>query len=107
MRDFAQWYSFYPRKMARGDAEKAYEQQLKKGYTHEELLDGLNGYNVLLRKDGTERKFIPYPASWLRSQRWLDEDIQPQAILSPEEIETNKDRADKLFRRGIYAERHE
>ncbi len=100
--NFHQWYSIYPRKIARGDAEKAYNQQLKKGYTHDELLAGLNGYNALIRKDGTDRKFVPYPATWLRSQRWLDEDIQPQPILSPEEIEANKDRADRLLRRGAY-----
>lgn len=100
--EFCAWYSFYPRKIARGEAEKAYNQQVKKGYTHDELLAGLNGYNALIRKEGTDRKFIPYPATWLRSQRWLDDDIQPQTILSPEELEAAKDRADRLLKRNAY-----
>lgn len=104
MSDFFQWYSFYPRKIARGEAEKAYNQQLKKGYNPQELLAGLNGYNSLIKREGTKNKFIPHPATWLRSQRWLDEDVILQNLPSPEEIEANKDRADRLFRRGKYAE---
>lgn len=99
---FSQWYAFYPRKIARGDAEKAYAQQIKKGYTHEEMLTGLNGYNALIAKEKTAKNFIPYPGTWLRAQRWLDEDVQPVPTLTPEQIAANKDRADRLLRRGAY-----
>ena len=102
MNDFDQWYSFYPRKIARGEAQKAYAQQIKKGYNPQELLAGVQSYAALVRKEGTAKHFIPHPATWLRAERWLDEDLQPQTILSPEELAAAKDRADRLLKRGIY-----
>ena len=100
--DFDQFYSFYPRKIARGEAEKAYAQQLKKGYDPKDLLAGAQCYAALVLKEKTAAKFIPHPATWLRAERWLDEDLKPQPILSPDQIASNKDRADRLFRRGQY-----
>lgn len=105
MDDFDQWYSAYPRKIARGRAEKAYNQMIKAGVTHSELLIGARAYAAKVAKK--DKEFIPYPATWLHDKSWLDEDLQPQAILSPEEIEANKDRADKLMRRGIYAPKYQ
>lgn len=36
-------------------------------------------FTALCRAEGTEPQFIPYPATWLNGERWLDEDDQPPA----------------------------
>lgn len=90
MSDFYDWYAQYPRKVARQDAQKAYEQQRKMGYTAEIMLAGAKMYAALVAQKNIETKFIPFPASWLRAGRWLDDDLKPlqtleeiQAIIDP------------------------
>ena len=101
---FQQWFSFYPKKLAKGEAFLAYRQQIKAGHSPEDLLTGCQAFAALCRKEKTDKKFIPHPATWLRAQRWLDENLQPEPILTPDQISANKDRADRLLRRGKYAD---
>lgn len=71
MKTFADFYREYPRKKARGDAEKAWNQALKKGYSPEEIMDGLaRNFADLSRRDP---QFVPYPATWLRAESFFDE----------------------------------
>ncbi|HVZ60652.1 MAG TPA: hypothetical protein VG892_07685 [Terriglobales bacterium] len=102
--DFESWYKHYPRKIGRGDAEKAYNQQIKKGFDPNDILRGVIAYAASAKS--LDKNWIPYPATWLRAQRWLDEDIQEVIALTPEQIEINKDRADRLFHRGRYAQKY-
>lgn len=68
---FADFYQTFPRKKARGDAEKAWSQALKKGYSPEEIMAGLQrNLQDLCRRDP---QFCPYPASWLRAESFFDE----------------------------------
>jgi hypothetical protein len=69
---FDEWYSLYPRKEARRAAEKAYWAALKRA-TAEEIRDGLKRSMIKWKMDGTERRYIPLPASWLNANRWMDE----------------------------------
>ena len=75
--EFEAWYEIYPRKVARGDAERAYAQQRRKGYTADEVKGPLETYAARVRIEQKEKEFLPYPATWLRSQRYLDSDLQP------------------------------
>lgn len=71
MTTFEEWYSLYPRKKARGDAEKAWTQAIKKGHDPEEIMAGLmRNLADLQRRDP---QFIPYPATWLRAESFFDE----------------------------------
>lgn len=70
---FDEFYALYPRKEARGKAEPAYKKAIKEGAIHEEIIRGLKSFNEKIRKDGTERRFIALPASWLNAERWKDE----------------------------------
>ncbi len=75
---FMAFYSNYPRKVARGTAEKAWRKlsrQDKKlaiefvsGKKYQDLMQ-------LEKKEGRVR-FIPYPASWIGSKGWLDEPVE-------------------------------
>jgi DNA-binding transcriptional regulator YhcF (GntR family) len=69
---FEDFYEIYPRKQARGKAEPAYKKAIKKGATHEEIIRGLKAYNEEIRKNGTERKYISLPSSWLNARMWED-----------------------------------
>lgn len=78
---FTEWWDKWPKKVAKFDAEKAYNQQLKKGYTDDELLAGVCAFNQLVLQRRLTGAFnpIPYPASWLRGQRWTDDELRPFA----------------------------
>jgi hypothetical protein len=66
------WKS-YPRKAAKGDARKAWLQTAKIRPETGELLQVIEQHKQTEQwlRDGGQ--FIPYPASWLRAERWEDE----------------------------------
>lgn len=65
--DFDEFWAAYPRKVGKGQAERAYATALRKA-DHAKIMAGLRAQHF----DGPER-FIPHPATWLNGQRWLDE----------------------------------
>ncbi|WP_141502299.1 hypothetical protein [Rhizobium sp. J15] len=71
MTTFAEFYKLYPRKKKPLDAEKAWGQMLKKGFTPDEIMQGLRRNLPDLQR--REAQFIPYPASWLRAGEWANE----------------------------------
>ena len=76
MNDFAAWYEIYPRKVSRKDAEKAWNQ-----LTPEQRFAAFESLPVHVRYwqvAGTSPEYLPYPASWLRGERWTDELEMPQ-----------------------------
>lgn len=98
---FESWYAVYPKKTARRDAEKAYGQQLKAGFTPQQLFGGVKAYASLMSSKGIDKQFIPHPATWLRGQRWLDEDLHPHREDTPLNLFTPTTwdgKADKLIR---------
>jgi len=70
--DFATWYDFYPRKVARGAALKAYRAALKKTDATA-LLVGVGVY----KKTKPEYAEWKHPATWLHGECWLDEERPP------------------------------
>lgn len=67
---FEEFWKRYPRKRAKGNALKAYTAALKK--THPEvILAGLESQLPIFA--GQEAQYVPYPATWLNAERWLDE----------------------------------
>lgn len=74
--DFDMFWAAYPRKVAKGEARKAFESALKKVHFH-----GIMAAIELQRRAGLhdgDPKFIPHPATWLRAERWSDEIIPRQ-----------------------------
>ena len=71
---FSQFWSAYPRKTAKGDAKRQWE----KASRHEPNLLALcltalawQRRQVQWTRDGGQ--YVPYPATWLRGERWADE----------------------------------
>ena len=64
---FDAWYAVYPRKQARGDAFKAWE-QVEGEEIADEILSKTKRYPF-----SKEKMYIPLPATFLRAWRWEDE----------------------------------
>lgn len=67
---FEEFYAAYPRRAARGDAVKAFCAALAK-VTPDVLIAGAKRYAVEVQ--GTETKYVKYPATWLNAQCWTDQ----------------------------------
>jgi hypothetical protein len=71
---FEKFWSVYPKKKNRGDAEKAFKKLNPDNELLQTILDAVEGAakgTDWLKNDG---QFIPYPATWLNAKGWLDGD---------------------------------
>lgn len=70
---FETFWSAYPKKKAKGDAQKAWAKIKANVELLSSILTALNvqALSEDWQKDGG--KFIPYPATWLNGRRWEDE----------------------------------
>ncbi len=68
---FEIWYETWPRKVGKGGARKAFSAALKKT-DFETLCRGRDRF--IQAAIGQDKNYIPYPATWLRGERWLDDD---------------------------------
>ncbi|MFL7901545.1 hypothetical protein ACJ41P_10460 [Azospirillum argentinense] len=67
---FSEWWQFVPRKVSKGQAEKAYRAAVK--HTDPaELLAGIKRFATDC--EGRDPQFVAHPATWLNGKRWLDE----------------------------------
>jgi hypothetical protein len=81
MTAFMDFWSLYPRKQAKKDAEKAWE-SLKCEPIAAQIVAGLKRQLHTF----TDPKYIPLPASWLRSGRWEDQlhiEVRPGTEKAP------------------------
>ena len=76
--EFDTWWQQVPRKKAKADARKAFKAARKKA-TLQQLVDGLEASMRQWQAEGRDVSKIPYPATWLRAESWLDEHDQWQA----------------------------
>ena len=68
---FESFWELYPKKVAKGAAIKAWFKL--KPTEHEEVIEALGNHLKYWKFKGTDKEFIPYPATWLNQMRWLDE----------------------------------
>lgn len=74
---FAEFWIAYPRKVSKGQAEKAFAKLNPDEHLLGTILAAVQRAKTRdgWRKDGGQ--FIPYPASWLNARGWEDEDLMP------------------------------
>ena len=70
--DFLYFWSEYPCKKAKLDALKAWRQTADLRPPIEEVIAAIAQQKNT--SDEWNRGFVPYPATWLRAGRWLDEE---------------------------------
>ena len=75
--DFETFWKIYPRRVAKKDAMKAW---LQMDHNYRRIaVAALANHVKFWKSRGTELQHIPYPASWLRGERWTDElEIPPE-----------------------------
>ena len=72
---FSEFYDAFPRREARRSAAKAYAAALKRA-SAEQIRAGAERYAA--QRQGQDQKFTKLPATWLNSDCWLDQPVQPQ-----------------------------
>lgn len=78
---FAEFWSAYPRKVAKPDAKKAFAQAVTSGKaTAEQIIAGAMRYAAA--KTGADPRYIKHPCGWLRDERWNDQPAEHQPIAS-------------------------
>jgi hypothetical protein len=72
---FAEWYSIYPKKKSPQDAKRAFAQVIGSGLIAlSDLMEKTRAFAATWAAEpAARRKFIPYPASWLRDGGYDDE----------------------------------
>lgn len=75
--DFDAWWSQYPRKTAKANAQRAWRKM--KPADRAAALEALGDHVRSWRLRGTATEYIPHPASWLNGRRWED-DLTPATV---------------------------
>lgn len=73
-RDFEAWWLLYPRRVAKGQARKAYL-KARSGADAAILAEGAKRYSAEV--SGKDPDFIKHPATWLNGECWSDERADP------------------------------
>jgi hypothetical protein len=69
--EFDKFWTAYPKKVAKQDALKAYA-ALRKSISLADIASALNGYNAVIKREQKDAKYIMYPATFLRNEKWKD-----------------------------------
>lgn len=72
---FERFYSAYPKKKSRGQAEKAFAKLNPDEQLLTEIVTGIE--RAMKSEDWQNPKYIPHPASWLNAKGWMD-DVQTE-----------------------------
>ena len=72
---FSEFWSVYPKKVAKADARKAFAAAMKRADV-DDIIAGARR----LRDDPNlpEKQYIPHPGKWLRGDQWEDEPLPPR-----------------------------
>lgn len=90
---FDDFWAVYPRKVAKGDARRAWQKAIRVA-SPEEIIAGAMRY---ARK--AEPPFICHPATWLNAERWADED-EPQVQIVDQQESRLRMMASMVKKRG-------
>lgn len=69
---FAEFWTAYPKKKSKGDAEKAWATLRPDEQLHNRLLQAIERAKTSADWQRESGQFIPYPATWLRAKGWED-----------------------------------
>ena len=81
MEGFESFWKAYPRRVGKGAAEKAWVRARRAGVTVETLIATAERFAADTKRDGTESRFVPHPATWLNRRPWEDEEEEPATSL--------------------------
>jgi hypothetical protein len=70
---FDEFWKVYPKKVAKGDARKAWTQTSKLRPPIDKILKSVYAARASKQWMKDEGEYIPHPSTWLRQERWDDE----------------------------------
>lgn len=70
---FVQFWEAFPRRVAKKDARVAWAQLNPSAAVIAKIMGALEWQVGAYQWDGVKADYAPYPASWLRAERWTDE----------------------------------
>jgi hypothetical protein len=92
---FIEFWNIYPRKVAKKEAEQAFEKAIR-DTPLQEILEGARRFADDPYRHPT---FTPYPSTWLNQGRWTDEPLPPRDLTPEEkkvkELEISKKKAER------------
>ena len=84
LNQFKEFYQKYPKKVKKKDVEKWFLKNKPNENLFKEIMDGLDKH--LKSKQWLDKKYIPYPTTWLNGERWNDEvDLLPDCLFVKKE----------------------
>jgi uncharacterized protein YoaH (UPF0181 family) len=87
---FGEFWSAYPRRVGRKEAESKFAAAVKAGADPAKLVSAAERFAEAHRMARTEARFVPHPATWLQQGRYDDEELPtPQARAGPARSDRN------------------
>src|SRR5690606_38824648 len=94
---FDEFWSIYPRRVAKGAARKAWPNAVTAAGGVEPILAGARRYAA--ERDGEDPKFTAHPATWLNRESWADEPTRPTRRPSSHRgVDQDRDRPEEVLR---------
>jgi uncharacterized protein YdaU (DUF1376 family) len=78
---FEEFWAACPRQSSQGNARTAWEVAIGKA-APDVIISAMKAFAAKTKATKTEDKFIPFPATWLDDERWLDGDLQPAQAMA-------------------------
>jgi len=93
---FQQFWTAYPRKKSKGQAEKTWNKIKPDAELLEQILTGIESARLSHEWMKDDGEFIPYPSTWLNAKGWEDEHTpyRPQRTGAKSTPEPSKDLTD-------------
>jgi hypothetical protein len=73
--DFVAFWAAYPKRVAKGQAKRAWSSALRTKVPAADIIAGAKSYAITCQ--GTDPKFVANPSTWLNGERWTDEQVKP------------------------------
>jgi len=70
---FPEFWTAYPRKVGKKDAQRAWMKAMKTGVTFKTIIESLEKWKVSNQWTKDNGEFIPHASTWLNKERWNDE----------------------------------
>lgn len=90
---FNQFWDIYPRKVDKGHAKLAFRSALTK-VSFDDLIAAVQSFAA--SEATIDKRYVPYPGTWLRGERWADETPKAKADAA------TKPAGDKASQRAWY-----
>ena len=84
--DFEEFWGLYPRKVKKPDAFKRWNARLKEGHTNLEMVNALKEYLKEIRENGTEKKFIKHPSTFIGPSKDFKDYIKTEQEVSEKKV---------------------